>query len=508
MRSRFTVVCKSVLAGSLLLSAACAPDLVSPIVEVKGSGPQLGVKGGGVSNKIKYRSTGKKYGSGRSGSATLEFRALLGADGRTVLEATTGSLDGTAPVGNIDKVQLRLPKSKGGPSTQNFNNLMAGGYWTYTLPAPAPTGAIDIQAHIGGIDKKKTDVVSATTTVLRRPDVAVNAVHAPPVVGAGIPFTITADIAELNGDVGARANCVLLVNGAVVDQSSAIWVDAGGVVSCMFSHTLSGQGSYDITVSVTGVTPGDWSTANNSASTTVVVPGPGLEFNSGFLQAYQFDVVGRVSTDRSAPLPYHSFNNEILRYSTIYMSAFASGASAQSAVGTLLASIKVDGTEVGSFILPLTGRTQTNDGIMVEECASYNDAGRWASICSQTLIADPLVRTTSANFQHNAGTVTYYGLEKFCEELQLCKEYTWNESYLYSGGSFYNFQAGQTIAVSLAFVGSSGASQSLNKSVVLLDRSAQINVNDSLCGTDATLGFNFCYENHRSGTWLYGQSVW
>ncbi|MEO5567816.1 MAG: hypothetical protein ABIR92_04960, partial [Gemmatimonadaceae bacterium] len=436
------------------------------------------------------------------------FRALLGADGRTVLEATTGSLDGTAPVGNIDKVQLKLPKSTGRPSTQNFNNLTASGYWTYTLPAPAPTGAIDIQAHIGDIDKKKTDVVSATTTVSRRPDIAVNAVHAPPAVLAGMPYTITADIAELNGDVGARFNCVLLVNGTVVDQANGLWVDAGDVVSCMFEHTLSGQGSNVITVSATGVTPGDWSTANNSASTTVVVPGPGLEFNSGFLQVYQFDVTGRVSTDRSAPLPYHSSNDEILKYSTIYMSAAASGASAQDAVGTLLASIQVDGTEVGSFILPLTGRTQTSDLITVEECASYNDMGRWASICTQTLIADPTVKTTSANFQHTAGTITYYGQEKFCEELALCDAYTWNESYAYSGGLLYNFQAGETIGVSLTFVGSSGASQSLNKSVVLLDRSAEINANDSLCGTDATLGFNFCYENHRSGTWLYGQLVW
>lgn len=507
MRSPFAIVVRSVLAGSLLLSAACAPDLTSPVVEVKGSGPQLGAKGRGVSNKLQYRAKGQKAGVGRAGVAALEFRALLGADGLTVLEATTGSLDGTAPVGNIDKVQLKLPKSKGGISTQNFNGLKAGGYWTLTLPAPVPTGAINIQAHLSGIEKK-TSVVSAATIAVRRPDLAVNAVHAPPAVGAGMPFTITADIAELNGDVGARANCVLAVNGAVVDQANGVWVDAGGVVTCMFTRTLSGQGSNEITVSVTGVSPGDWSTANNSASTTVIVPGPGIQFTSGFLQAYQFDVVGATKRDRSAPLAYSTANHEIIKYSTIYMSAMASGANAQNAVGTLLATIKVDGFEAGSFILPLLARTLTNDGIVIDDCARYNDMGRWASICTQTLIADTSVKTTSANFQHTAGTVTYYGHEKFCEELELCDSYTWNENYVYSGGLSYNFQAGQTIDVSLAYVGSTGSSQAVNKSIVLLDRSAEINVSNTLCGVDATLGFNFCFEDYRSGTWLYGQVVW
>lgn len=507
MRSPIAVVIKSVLAGSLMLSAACAPELASPVLEVKGSGPQLGVKGRGVSNKVKYRAKGKGAGVGRAGSATLEFRALLGADGRTVLEATTGSFETTAPVGNIDKVQLKLPKSPAGSSTQNFSGLKAGGYWTYTLPAPAPSAAINIQAHVSGIGKK-TDVVSATAMVLRRPDIAVNAVHAPPAVGAGMPFTITADIAELNGDVGARGNCVLTVNGTVVDQAAGIWIDAGGVVSCAFQRTFTEQGSYNVTVSVRGVTPGDWNTANNSATTNVIVPGPGLEFTTGFLQAYQFDIVGRTTATRTNPLPLNSSNDEILRYSTIYMSGLATGASAANAVGTLLAKISVNGNEVASFILPLTDRSHTDDGIVNEDCASFGDMGRWASICSHSLIADPSVKTTSANFQHIAGTITYYGREYYCEFFGECEVYTWNESYSYSGGNFYNFQAGQAIGVALTYVGSTGQAQSLNHNVVLLDRSAEINVNNSLCGTDASLGFNFCYENHRSGTWLYGQVTW
>src|SRR3712207_1542886 len=60
------------------------------------SRPQL------VPNGRRYQERGLKPSTGRSGSASLTARALLGKDGATSVEMTTGGLDGGgAQPGNI-----------------------------------------------------------------------------------------------------------------------------------------------------------------------------------------------------------------------------------------------------------------------------------------------------------------------------------------------------------------------------------------------------------------------
>jgi hypothetical protein len=87
-------------------------------------------------------------------------------------------------------------------------------------------------------------------------------------------FNVSANVSELNHDVGAKADCVLLVDGAQVDQSLGIWVDAGGTVTCAFTTKISVVGTHKLTVSATNVVPGDWDLANNTASTTIEIVPP------------------------------------------------------------------------------------------------------------------------------------------------------------------------------------------------------------------------------------------
>src|SRR5215212_8884108 len=66
------------------------------------SKPQL------VPNGRRYQERGLKPAAGRSGSASLTARALLGKDGTTTVEMTTGGLDGGgAQPGNINKARLK-----------------------------------------------------------------------------------------------------------------------------------------------------------------------------------------------------------------------------------------------------------------------------------------------------------------------------------------------------------------------------------------------------------------
>jgi hypothetical protein len=121
-----------------------------------------------------------------------------------------------------------------------------------------------------GIDGRRTDVVTVVPIFAHRaPDLAVTHVNARARTPVGAPTVVTASVAELNGDLGARGDCVLLVDGVEADRARDIWVDAGDLVSCAFTTTFAGAGARELAVRVQAVTPADFDPANNEATTTV-----------------------------------------------------------------------------------------------------------------------------------------------------------------------------------------------------------------------------------------------
>lgn len=83
---------------TILASAAALTCLTTyPYVpSASAQGPAKASRPALVSNGIKYRVNGLQPATGRSGSASLTARALLGKDGTTLVEATTGELDSAA----------------------------------------------------------------------------------------------------------------------------------------------------------------------------------------------------------------------------------------------------------------------------------------------------------------------------------------------------------------------------------------------------------------------------
>jgi hypothetical protein len=225
-------------------------------------------------NTQKYSDAGAKPVGGRSGSASLEARAMLSEDGSVLVEASTGHLaDATAP-GQIRKVQVKVLSPSGkATSTQNFSGS-EGGRWSATLTRFGAGSSLQLQANVGGIDGRRNDVVTVSVPVKRRPDVAVNSVAAPARALAGVPMNVVATVSERNGDMGARANCMLQVDGQLSDQARGIWIDAGQTVSCAFQTRVATVGSHKVTVYVTGISPADWDGSDNSASTMVDVLSP------------------------------------------------------------------------------------------------------------------------------------------------------------------------------------------------------------------------------------------
>ena len=239
----------------LALLAACSGDALTPDAAVPiraaASAPRLlqaSGPSGLVSNAVRYRDRSLPHATGRSGSASLEGIAMLGADGLTRLTITTGSLDRpTRAPGEIVKAQIKAFDGSTQLFTQNYNRLTGGGTTTFILAGLNTASRIQVQANVRGIDRNRTDVVTLSETVKRAPRVVVD-VHVPDHVQVSQPTVITGIVTEVNGDLGTSGDCQLLVNGDVVDQARDVWVDAGDAVTCAFTYTFPAPGTYTVAV--------------------------------------------------------------------------------------------------------------------------------------------------------------------------------------------------------------------------------------------------------------------
>lgn len=269
--------------AGLVLLAACADKLMAPNAPLGPAGALLSSGGGGgpplFSNSRQYRPQTMPHQSNRSGSATLTSRALLGKDGNTVLEVTTGALGASSAPGNISKLQLKISDQEGTlMPTRNFNGL-SGGYQTLTFGGLPRHGHIQTQGNVRDIDPKRTDVVTIKERINFRPDLAVVDLMAPERVRPGETFVVTANISELNQDVGAHNDCVLYADGAEQERSVGVWVADGDMVTCAFQHSFANPGTYTLSMKSENVNPGDWDLANNSASRSIEVVNPEVQLH-------------------------------------------------------------------------------------------------------------------------------------------------------------------------------------------------------------------------------------
>lgn len=224
-------------------------------------------------NSQRYSDRNPSAATGRSGTATLSVRALLGKDGMTDVEVSSGRVDG-GTAGSISKLQFKAFDSLEDVAwTLNYTGL-TGATHAYRFDKMLRGQPLQTQGNIRGIDGKRTDVVTTSGNVKLRPDLAALQLQAPAQERVGLPVNIVAVVSERNGDVGATGNCVLRVDGTQVDQANGVWVDAGGTVSCAFTHVFDLAGTYQLQVEVGGVDPGDWDLANNAATATIEIIEP------------------------------------------------------------------------------------------------------------------------------------------------------------------------------------------------------------------------------------------
>jgi hypothetical protein len=215
-------------------------------------------------NSLKYKDTGVPNGKGHSSVASIEARALLNRDATTDVEVTTGDFEGGTPSGTVTKLKVGIPMADG-VTNANFSHV-DGATVSGNIAGVISGNVVTVDAHVRGVSNGTAHAV-AQATVAKRPDLGVVFVSPPGVAVKGTVGRVRTAIVETNGEVGARANVRLLIDGAEVDRAENIWVNAGGRVNVAFAPVIEAEdGRHDFTIVVDAVNPGDWDESNNTKS--------------------------------------------------------------------------------------------------------------------------------------------------------------------------------------------------------------------------------------------------
>jgi len=512
MRARPQVLARPAALVTLIFLAACAGEIPAPAsptaAMVLGSArANAATARRRIPNAVKYRDAGAKPAKGRSGSASLEVRALLGSNGDVTVEASTGSIEAGTSIGDIQKIQVKRFAGKG--STQNYTKLPGGGYWSATYQGLARNDAIQVQASIKGIDPKRADVVTVVASVTRGPDLAVMSVSGPGDAPTDVPVTFSAVLGELNDDLGARATCVLSVDGAAVARASGIWVDAGDNVSCLFTHAFATSGTHDVRVSLVDVAPGDWDTSNNSAATSINIIADGTNIRSGNLSAYDFDYTVRTRQyNLNGQFPFD--NKYDTKFDRSFVSAYGEELIELPGLQRIDIAIELDGVPFHSTSLTIpTDADYSDDGTTWLNCWSFEDIGYTAHSCSYgSRDPESPFATTYYQIQRQSGTVTYHADEYNCTESS-CGTYSYNSVDVYGNG--VRFEIGSSLRFLVSIVDGLGQSHTIDKTIRnFVDDVFTIGPYFFSCYDDALRGGQSCFEDSylTNGRLRHGSVSW
>lgn len=461
-----------------------------------------------IPNAKKYRDAGTPAATGRSGSATLSARALLGKDGQTSVEMTTGALDSATPApGRIVKAQLK-PLTSGGEAAyaRNFAGLASGGTFNTTVNDLRRGQQVQAQANVSGIDPNRTDVVTVVETVKLRPDLSAAGLNAPGSAVVNTAVHISAVVRERNGDVGARANVVLYVDGQEVDRAEGVWVDAGGTVSAAFTHVFATEGAKQLAVKVERVTPGDYDAADNAAAGTIQIVSPRVKL-SYYAAAYDRKTESRYTSDYeykyddgtyvTRDASNYSYDNKA-HTQDIYFNGWTYSAALKFPVDASVTELS-DGRAVGAAAFP----GLTADYSYGYEYGSYSystsyayrqdyASGYYLSIATYS-VRDPGLNWstdfTQVSYSRHAGDVTYHSAATYSYywayqgETQYDYSYSYNYDYSGQSGAFVPFGAQHGLDVTLA--GADGTTMSASPRLTLVP--SEYSASSNFC-------WNYSYE--------------
>jgi hypothetical protein len=438
--------------------------------------------------------------SNKAGNAVVTTRVLMDAQHGTELEATTGSFDdpSLAP-GKIEELRVeiaRTSKQSRDGRTVIVKDSKTAGTVRVLLPKLAHGQAMSISARVSGIDRGD-DRVTVEDEVQYRPDLAVGAIDVPASPTTGLPTPISATVSELMGDEGAKADCVLSIDGAVVDRASGIWVDSGSMVSCHFVHAFT-SGPHRVAVDVVNASPRDYYAGNNHLEVSVIAAAQFTFSGSVYDATYSGEDVEDV-LDANGAVLYHRVDT----WRGVNQSATVTG-SWPTAVAYPLTSVSATATSGGTTwsLVSLAGveADPTDESGVV--CASRNDQTgyNWVGVCSTVGSATPATQISVSTF---AGEVTYHS-QGVCQTTSAFYDcaggYTWNSGSDAPPAAQHRLV--DSVTYTLGVTGSSGALLQASPAVPVASF-AETNAASQTCD-QPTDGVQHCYSHKYEESGVMG----
>jgi hypothetical protein len=413
-------------AMAILALAACSDAPTAPSQAAAPERPAAADKYGNgsksvVSNTVKYSDVGAQPTSATLRGVTVSAFAYTRKDGTTLLTVVPGAFDAAPsalgkiyrlqftaydPTGRrIDLVRAGDDDDKWTDGTGTVTRLLPGAGKNFVIKLEVTASEPGSKAHVPNIP--------LTTVVRFAPDLAVTNIDVPAHVHVYDVTTINATIQERAGDIGVRADCVLLGNGSEIDRAPAVWVDAGGTVTCAFATRFTTLGPQKLTVAVWNTTLADYDYGNNAKTIDVdVEPLPvQMSYEAEAYQhtghyinnySYQYD------DDPITGFGYHSTyylnytQDDAIQYARIF-------ASAPQAIGFPVDKLQLSQRSAGSTVddrkyssvkATSTFGTASDGG----SCAQDGDGGYAYVLCTYVKNA---ARWTTLHYDHYAGSVTY-----------------------------------------------------------------------------------------------------
>jgi len=277
MSRELRVLYRSATIASLLATAGCLADkgvAPAPNYELPSSAVLQKTV---YSNSTKYSNKGHKAANQKGVYFEMSAIALLDKQGVTHLAVTTGTFEDPASnIGVISRVQVKAvgPDGKTIINNRVETGLTGGPRFNKDYRGLPRDTRIELQVTVRDAAGVKNDRFAVATLVKLLPDLAVAAINVPDDAMVNTPVNIATTVTERNGDLGARTDCVLVVDGVETDRASGIWVDVGDAVSCAFTHTFSQTEEHQLKVKALNVLPVDYDYENNEASSHTHISAP------------------------------------------------------------------------------------------------------------------------------------------------------------------------------------------------------------------------------------------
>jgi hypothetical protein len=275
---------RSAMMASLIATAGCLSDKgVAPAPNYELPSSAL-LQKTVYPNSKKYKDKGHKPAHQKGTYFEISAIALLDKQGVTHLAVVTGNFEDPASnIGVISKVQVKAtsPDNKM-IFNRNETGLTGGPLFNKDYKGLARDTRLDLSVTVRDAGGSKVNQFAVNTLVKLLPDLMVSSIDVPDEAMVNTPVNIATTITEKNGDLGARTDCVLVVDGTEADRATGIWVDVGDAVSCAFTHTFTQTEEHQLKVQAVNVLPIDYDYSNNEASSHTHISAPAAQLQLSY----------------------------------------------------------------------------------------------------------------------------------------------------------------------------------------------------------------------------------